>query len=99
MLTTTTPIIDLGNIQRGSIVPFSFNITNNSTSIINLTTKVTCGCTKPDLDTTLMQPLSMQFGKGTFRAPNGPGAIHHKEIYVSANTGETITIKLKGNVL
>ena len=99
MLTTTTPTINLGDVQRSSTTNYTFNVTNNSTNVINLTTKATCGCTVPTLETTTMQPLSMQFAKGTFKAPSGPGAIHNKEIYVSANNGETITIKLKGNVL
>lgn len=99
MLITTTPTIDLGNIQRNTIKEFTFNVTNNSVDTITLTTKATCGCTKPTLDTETMQPLTMQFGKGTYKAPNGPGVIHNKEIYISSNKGETITIKLKGNVL
>lgn len=99
MLTTTTPTINLGDVQKNSTTPFTFNITNNSTDILTLNTKVTCGCTLPTLEKKVMEPLSMQYGKGTFKAPNGVGAIYNKSIYVTDQNGVTVTIKLTGNVI
>lgn len=99
MIVTTTPIIDLGNVNRESTSHFTFNVTNNSTNIITLTTSATCGCTKPILEKTQMGPLEMQFAKGTFKAPRNPGAIYNKHLSVTSNNGDTITIKLIGNVL
>jgi len=98
-ITTTTPIIDLGDVKTGSISSFTFNITNNSTNIITLTTSATCGCTKPELATYKMGPLEMQFGKGTFKASSTPGIIKNKHITVTDNLSNTIIIKLTGNVI
>lgn len=98
-ITTTTPIIDLGNVKAGSTTSYTFNITNNSTHNILLTTGATCGCTKPTLDTNKMGPLEMQFGKGTFKASSTTGAIKNKNITVSDNFSNTVTIKLTGNVI
>ena len=99
MIVTTTPIINLGNVVRESTTNFTFNITNNSTNIVTLTTSATCGCTKPTLEKVQMGPLEMQYGKGTFKAPRNTGAIYNKHITVTSNNGDTITIKLIGNVL
>jgi|688.fasta_scaffold477975_2 hypothetical protein len=99
MIVTTTPIIDLGNVQRSTTVNFSFNITNNSTNIITLTTSATCGCTKPSLENNQMGPLEMQYATGTFKASSSIGAIYNKHISVTSNNGDTITIKLIGNVV
>ena len=99
MLTTTTPIVNLGSIQRNTTTSFTFNVTNNSTDILTLTTKASCGGTVPTLDTKIMSPLSMQYGKGTFKAPNGSGAIYNKNVFITDNLGNTITIKLTGDVM
>lgn len=99
MLTTTTPTIDLGNIKPNTVTNFTFNVTNNSTNIITLTTSAPCGCTKPVLDKEKMGPLEMQFGKGTFKSNNSRGPITNKYVTVTENNGSSITIKLKGNVL
>lgn len=99
MIVTTTPTINLGQVQKGSTNNFTFNVTNNSTNVITLSTSATCGCTKPVLEKTQMGPLEMQYGTGTFKAPNSTGVIHNKHITVTSNNGETITIKLIGNVI
>lgn len=98
-ITTTTPTIDLGNVKAGSISSYTFNVTNNSTNTLTLTTGATCGCTKPELATSKMGPLEMQFGKGTFRASSTIGAIKNKHITVTDNFSNTVTIKLLGNVI
>ena len=99
MITTTTPTIDLGSVKTNSITSFTFNVTNNSTNIVTLTTSATCGCTKPELATNKMGPLEMQFGKGTFKASGTPGMIKNKHITVTDNLSNTIIIKLLGNVI
>lgn len=99
MITTTTPIVNLSDIKANTSVNFTFNVTNNSTNIVTLTTSATCGCTKPMLDVDKMGPLEMQYGRGTFKASSSLGPIRNKHITVSSNIGDSITIKLIGNVL
>lgn len=99
MLVTTTPIINLGTVDKGSTTDFTFNVTNNSTNPITLTVNATCGCTKPVLDSLTMKPLEMQYGKGSFRASQTTGLIQNKNIMVRSNNGDTLTIKITGNVL
>ena len=99
MITTTTPVVNLGDIKANTTVNFTFNVTNNSTNIVTLATNATCGCTKPTLDTDKMGPFEMQYGKGTFKASSSLGPIRNKHITVSSNTGDSVTIKLIGNVL
>lgn len=99
MIITTTPTINLGSIKPKSINNFTFNITNNSTNNITLSVSATCGCTKPILEKTMMGPMEMQYGRGTFNAPSARGAIHNKHIVINDSLGYSLTIKIEGNVI
>lgn len=96
---TTTPTIDLGTIKTGSTTSFKFNVTNNSTNNVTLTTAATCGCIKPTLEKYNMSPFEIQTGTGTFKASSTPGAIKNKHITVTDNLNNSIIIKLLGNVI
>lgn len=96
---TTTPTINLGNVTSGQTVDFTFNVTNNSTNSVTLTTKATCGCTTPILEKNNMSPFEIQTGKGTFKASSSKGSINNKQITVTDNLNNSIIIKLTGNVI
>ena len=55
--------IDLGNVPRGTIKEFTFDLTNNSLYPIGFNCSVGCGCTMPTFDTMFMSQFSTQFPK------------------------------------
>lgn len=99
MITTTTPIINLGDQKAGSDVPFTFNVSNNGTNTLNLTIKPGCGCTKPSKYDKEMKPLSIQFIKAEIHLSQRLGEFNKVILVTDINTGNSITINVKGNVL
>jgi Protein of unknown function (DUF1573) len=105
-LTTTTPMVNLGNVPRGTIKEFTFNLTNNAIYPVSFTSTVSCGCTAPIYETQTMDQMSMQFPKVYLDTSKFGIGSFHKAInisFINMDSGEPIpdrlTISINGNTI
>ena len=66
MLISTKQNINLGDVPRGTIKEFEFDLTNNGLSPVSFTCSVSCGCTLPSFETMDMGQMTTQIVKCMF---------------------------------
>ena len=90
---------NFGNIKEvNGAVTGTFEFTNISKTPITINSvKATCGCTTPDWTKEPIAPGKNGYIKATYNPTNRPGKFS-KSITVSTSTGETIILKIEGNV-
>ena len=90
---------NFGNIKEvNGAVTGTFEFTNIAKTPITINSvKATCGCTTPDWTKEPIAPGKNGYIKATYNPTNRPGKFS-KSITVSTSTGETIILKIEGNV-
>lgn len=90
---------NFGNIKEiDGAVTSTFEFTNIAKTPITINSvKATCGCTTPDWTKEPVAPGKKGFIKATYNPANRPGKFS-KSITVSTSAGETIILKIEGNV-
>ena len=99
---------NFGNIKEvNGAVTGTFEFTNIAKTPITIaiqtgwltisSIKATCGCTTPDWTKEPIAPGKNGYIKATYNPTNRPGKFS-KSITVSTSTGETIILKIEGNV-
>lgn len=93
----TSLLHDYGNIYKGDNGVCTFEFTNTGKADLQLTNVTsTCGCTAPSWPRDPIPPgqsASIKISYDTKRV----GAIH-RSIHVDSNTGERVTLSIRGNV-
>lgn len=102
MLTTNTPVIDLGSLKYGQEFPFTYTVKNIGTSEIRIS-KLSVGCTsctKASTKDSILSPGQ----EGTIEVVFTPGSTGLATKHISVNYGmgdgamPALDLKFKANV-
>jgi len=93
----TSLVHDYGNIYKGADGVCNFEFTNIGKADLQLTNvSSSCGCTVPSWPRELIPPGKSATIKVSYDTKRIGGI--NKSIYVDSNTGERITLTIRGNV-